>query len=95
MCTTRTKTGVGYPQLSAVIECADSAHGLKGHIISVSLHVGLGTDQGVAWDGRTLLPGPEGAQLPVAIYPVASCGLGSEWALPSQQRPRPCSPLTL
>ncbi|XP_011886759.1 PREDICTED: GMP reductase 1 isoform X2 [Cercocebus atys] len=34
VCTTRTKTGVGYPQLSAVIECADSAHGLQGHIIS-------------------------------------------------------------
>ncbi|XP_043921135.1 GMP reductase 1 isoform X2 [Protopterus annectens] len=34
VCTTRSKTGVGYPQLSAVIECADSAHGLKGHIIS-------------------------------------------------------------
>lgn len=30
VCTTRTKTGVGYPQLSAVIECADAAHGLKG-----------------------------------------------------------------
>lgn len=37
MCTTRKKTGVGYPQLSAVIECADAAHGLGGHIISVSL----------------------------------------------------------
>ncbi|XP_036113145.1 GMP reductase 1 isoform X2 [Molossus molossus] len=37
VCTTRTKTGVGYPQLSAVIECADSAHGLKGHIISLSI----------------------------------------------------------
>ncbi|KAJ8415796.1 hypothetical protein AAFF_G00403530 [Aldrovandia affinis] len=34
VCTTRIKTGVGYPQLSAVMECADSAHGLKGHIIS-------------------------------------------------------------
>ncbi|KAJ8288152.1 hypothetical protein COCON_G00008110 [Conger conger] len=34
VCTTRMKTGVGYPQLSAVMECADSAHGLKGHIIS-------------------------------------------------------------
>jgi GMP reductase len=33
-CATRLKTGVGYPQLSAVIECADAAHGLKGHIIS-------------------------------------------------------------
>jgi len=32
VCTTRKKTGVGYPQLSAVIECADAAHGLKGHI---------------------------------------------------------------
>ncbi len=35
VCTTRRKTGVGYPQLSAVIECADAAHGLGGHIISV------------------------------------------------------------
>ena len=34
VCTTRIKTGVGYPQLSAVIECADSAHGLGGHIIA-------------------------------------------------------------
>ncbi|GAB6020750.1 hypothetical protein CHUAL_003413 [Chamberlinius hualienensis] len=34
VCTTRLKTGVGYPQLSAVIECADAAHGLGGHIIS-------------------------------------------------------------
>lgn len=33
-CTTRVKTGIGYPQLSAVIECADAAHGLGGHIIS-------------------------------------------------------------
>jgi len=30
VCTTRTETGVGYPQLSAVIECADAAHGLGG-----------------------------------------------------------------
>lgn len=36
VCTTRKKTGVGYPQLSAVLECADAAHGLGGHIISVS-----------------------------------------------------------
>uniref|UniRef100_A0A914I749 GMP reductase n=1 Tax=Globodera rostochiensis TaxID=31243 RepID=A0A914I749_GLORO len=27
VCTTRKKTGVGYPQLSAVLECADAAHG--------------------------------------------------------------------
>ena len=34
VCTTRIQTGVGYPQLSAVIECADAAHGLDGHIIA-------------------------------------------------------------
>ncbi|MEI8673434.1 GMP reductase [Vibrio sp. SA48] len=33
VCTTRVKTGVGYPQLSAIIECADAAHGLGGCII--------------------------------------------------------------
>ena len=34
VCTTRIKTGIGYPQLSAVIECADAAHGMGGHIIA-------------------------------------------------------------
>ena len=34
VCTTRKMTGVGYPQLSATIECADAAHGLGGHIIA-------------------------------------------------------------
>ena len=34
VCTTRVKTGVGYPQLSAIIECADAAHGIGGHIVS-------------------------------------------------------------
>lgn len=34
VCTTRVKTGVGYPQLSAVIECADAGHGLSGQIVS-------------------------------------------------------------
>jgi len=33
-CTTRIVTGVGYPQLSAIIECADAAHGLGGHVMS-------------------------------------------------------------
>lgn len=32
VCTTREKTGVGYPQLSAIIECADAAHGLGGQV---------------------------------------------------------------
>lgn len=34
VCTTRIKTGVGYPQLSMVMECADAAHGLKGMVMS-------------------------------------------------------------
>lgn len=34
VCTTRIQTGVGYPQLSSIIECADAAHGLGGHIIA-------------------------------------------------------------
>ena len=34
VCTTRVQTGVGYPQLSAVIECADAAHGIGGHIMA-------------------------------------------------------------
>jgi len=33
-CTTRLVAGTGYPQLSAAIECADAAHGLKGHIVA-------------------------------------------------------------
>lgn len=33
-CTTRLKTGVGMPQLSAILECADAAHGVDGHIIA-------------------------------------------------------------
>jgi GMP reductase len=33
-CTTRKQTGIGMPQLSSVIECADTAHGLDAHIIS-------------------------------------------------------------
>jgi len=34
VCTTRLVTGVGYPQLSAIIECADAAHGLGGLVIA-------------------------------------------------------------
>lgn len=34
VCTTRIQTGVGYPQLSAIMECADAAHGLGAHIIA-------------------------------------------------------------
>ena len=34
VCTTRTMTGVGVPQLSGIIECADAANGIGGHIIA-------------------------------------------------------------
>ena len=34
VCTTRKGAGVGYPQLSAISECADAAHGLNGHVMS-------------------------------------------------------------
>ena len=34
VCTTRSVAGVGYPQLSAIIECGDAAHGLGGLICS-------------------------------------------------------------
>ncbi|XP_076186705.1 GMP reductase 1 isoform X3 [Aptenodytes patagonicus] len=53
VCTTRIKTGVGYPQLSAVIECADSAHGLKGHIISNSLLLFLVTWLSLCMKGKS------------------------------------------
>tara|TARA_S200002703_G_scaffold20667_5_gene17100 strand:- start:72159 stop:73193 length:1035 start_codon:yes stop_codon:yes gene_type:complete len=34
VCTTRLKTGIGYPQLSAIMECADAAHSVRGHVCS-------------------------------------------------------------
>ena len=53
VCTTRLQTGVGMPQLSAVMECSDAAHGINGAIISdggitcpgdVSKALGAGAD---------------------------------------------------
>ena len=34
VCTTRTMTGVGVPQFSAIVECADAANGVGGHIMA-------------------------------------------------------------
>jgi len=34
VCTTRKVAGVGYPQLSCIMECADAAHGLGGYVLS-------------------------------------------------------------
>ena len=36
-CTTRRMTGVGYPQLSAIIECSDAAHGMSDPATGVGL----------------------------------------------------------
>lgn len=41
VCTTRKMTGVGYPQLSAIIECADAAHGLGGGLFLGRGHSGV------------------------------------------------------
>ncbi|XP_057352737.1 inosine-5'-monophosphate dehydrogenase-like isoform X2 [Manis pentadactyla] len=73
VCTTRTKTGVGYPQLSAVIECGDSAHGLKGHIISVSLRASPGEARSLAATHTTCAC--------CGWHPV---GLGMSWACSRQ-----------
>jgi GMP reductase len=42
VCTTRTMTGVGVPQFSAILECADAANGVDGHIMA---------DGGCVWPG--------------------------------------------
>ena len=34
VCTTRTMTGVGVPQFSAIMECSDAANGVGGHIMA-------------------------------------------------------------
>ncbi len=34
VCTTRTMTGVGVPQFSAIVECSDAANGVGGHIMA-------------------------------------------------------------
>ncbi len=34
VCTTRTMTGVGVPQFSAIMECSDAANGVDGHIMA-------------------------------------------------------------
>ena len=47
-CTTRLKTGVGYPQLSCIMECAHAAHGLRAS----SGRLGL-----ICADGGCKLPG--------------------------------------
>jgi GMP reductase len=45
VCTTRKMTGIGYPQLSAVIECADAAHGISNGIGGYGLVIADGGQQ--------------------------------------------------
>ena len=42
VCTTKTMTGIGVPQFSAIVECADAANGVDGHIMA---------DGGCVWPG--------------------------------------------
>jgi GMP reductase len=42
LCNTSTVTGVGYPNLSAYLECADAAHQLKGFVIADGGHKEVG-----------------------------------------------------
>ena len=72
VCTTRRQTGVGYPQLSAVLECADAAHGLKGHIISVCTIVLLFCTIPAGVGGEVVVGsrGGEGVYIPKAEYMI-------------------------
>jgi GMP reductase len=63
-CTTRLVTGVGYPQLSAVIECADAAHGLGGLICA---------DGGCKWPGDVAKAFAAGADFVMIGGMLAGC----------------------
>lgn len=67
VCTTRIKTGVGFPQLSAVLECADAAHGLNGHIIA---------DGGCTCPGDVVKAFAAGADFVMLGGMVAGCDQG-------------------
>lgn len=87
VCTTRTMTGVGYPQLSAIIECADAAHGLKGLICAdggcavpgdVAKAFGAGADF-VMLGG--MLAGHDQAEEPVVDGEIVFHGMSSARAM--------------
>jgi len=88
VCTTRIQTGVGYPQLSAVIECADAAHGLGGHIIAdggctcpgdVAKAFGAGAD--FVMLGGMLAGHDEGNPNPIINGVVEFYGMSSDTAM--------------
>ena len=55
VCTTRKVAGVGYPQLSAISECADAAHGLGGHVMADGGAIRRATLPRLSRQGPTLL----------------------------------------
>jgi GMP reductase len=92
VCTTRMMTGVGYPQLSAIIECADAAHGLRGHVCAdggcrspgdVAKAFAAGADfvmLGACWPVTTNVKG-SGSRRAVSGSPWRStaCRAGEPW----------------
>ena len=78
VCTTRLMTGVGYPQLSAIIECADAAHGLRGHVCA---------DGGCRWPGdvvKAFAAGADFVMLGGLLAGHDECE--GEWSIENGQR---------
>ena len=84
VCETRLKTGIGYPQFSAVLECADAAHSQGGSIVAdggcttpgdVAKALAAGAD--FVMLGGMLAGHPEGGGLPVDRY-FQSCEIGHD-----------------
>ena len=87
VCTTRTMTGVGYPQISGIMECSDAAHGLKGTVVAdggcrtpgdVSKAYAAGADF-VMLGG--MLAGHQECELPLANGSYEFYGMSSDRAM--------------
>ena len=87
VCTTRTMTGVGYPQVSGIMECSDAAHGLKGTVVAdggcrtpgdVSKAYAAGADF-VMLGG--MLAGHQECELPLANGSYEFYGMSSDRAM--------------
>ena len=87
VCTTRVMTGVGIPQLSGIIECADAAHGVGGQVIAdggcvypgdVAKAFGAGADF-VMLGG--MLAGHEESEIAILDGKMEFYGMGSDRAM--------------
>ena len=87
VCTTRLMTGVGIPQLSGIIECADAAHGVGGQVIAdggcvypgdVAKAFGAGADF-VMLGG--MLAGHEESEIAILDGKMEFYGMGSDRAM--------------